>query len=63
MTPSDAPEESGKVSNNDTKPLSAAKENQIRQESSAQYKRSIEKINRAHDRDIEQALSRISAPL
>jgi hypothetical protein len=30
----------------------------VRQESSAQYRRSIEKINRSQDRDIERALSR-----
>lgn len=30
----------------------------VKQESSAQYRNSIEKINRSQDRDIERALSR-----
>ncbi len=31
---------------------------QVKRESSAQYRRSIEKINRSQDRDIERALRR-----
>jgi hypothetical protein len=33
-------------------------EEQVKRESSAQYRSSIEKINRSQDRDIERALSR-----
>lgn len=34
------------------------RDEQVKRESSAQYRSSIEKINRSQDRDIERALSR-----
>ncbi|MET4235553.1 hypothetical protein ABIA85_008864 [Bradyrhizobium sp. LA6.10] len=54
-----APREDARPMSNASADKAASKiEDQVKRESAAQYRSSIDKINRSQDRDIERALSR-----
>jgi hypothetical protein len=58
MAQPNAPKERPAMDDKSHAESSKIREEQIKRESSAQYRDSIEKINRSQDRDIERALSR-----
>lgn len=58
MAQPNAPKENRPMDEKSRAEAAKRSDEQVRRESSAQYRRSIEKVNRSHDRDIERALSR-----
>jgi hypothetical protein len=58
MPTSNAPREKPEMDDRERAGIAKSNAEQVKRESSAQYKNSIDKVNRSQDRDIERALRR-----